>query len=68
MFLKLRLRIDITGIVTLAVFWLSAFTRFIGSIQNSSLGLSGEGAVINIMSIQLVWISLYYFTFEMKQI
>ena len=34
MFLKLRLRIDITGIVTLAVFWLSALTRVIGTIQN----------------------------------
>ncbi len=34
MFLKLRLRIDITGIVTLAVFWLSALTRVTGTIQN----------------------------------
>lgn len=51
MFLKLRLKIDVTGIVTLAVFWVSALTKLISSIQIQSLGLNGLSGAISIMSV-----------------
>ncbi len=51
MFILLRLRVDITGIVTLTVFWISALTRLIGSFQLETQGMNGLGAVILIISL-----------------
>ncbi len=33
MFVKLRLSVDATGVVTLAIFWFSALTKMISNIQ-----------------------------------
>ena len=33
MFIKLRLTVDVTGVITLAFFWFSAFTKMMSSIQ-----------------------------------
>ncbi len=51
MFLKLRLRIDVTGIVTLTVFWISSLTKLISAIQIEKRGPNGVGAIIVIMSL-----------------
>ncbi len=51
MFLKLRLRIDAAGIVTLTVFWISSLTKLISAIQIENRGPNGIGAIIFIMSL-----------------
>jgi hypothetical protein len=51
MFAKIRLSADATGVVTLAIFWFSALTRMISSIQIQEQGLIGLTASISIMSV-----------------
>jgi hypothetical protein len=68
LFAKLGLRVDATGVVTLAIFWLSVFARTISSIQIQEQGLNGLTVGISLMYVQLVWSSLYFFTFELRKI
>ncbi len=47
MFIILRLRVDITGIVTLTVFWISDLTRLISTVQlQTTQGPNGISATI----------------------
>jgi hypothetical protein len=51
MFLKLRLTVDVTGVITLAFFWFSALTKMISSIEIKRHGLIGMTIAINIISV-----------------
>ena len=50
MFVKLRLTVDVTGVVTLAFFWFSALTKMISSIQLQEQGLNGMTIATSILS------------------
>ena len=51
MFLKLRLTVDVTGVITLAFFWFSSLTKMISSIQTKQQGLIGMTIAISIISV-----------------
>jgi hypothetical protein len=58
----------VTGVITLLIFWVSAMVKMVSNIEIDQKGLTGLTSAISIMAIQLVWASLFYFTFEMKMI
>jgi hypothetical protein len=51
MFMKLRLTVEVNGVVTLAFFWFSALTKMISSIQTKQHGLIGMTIAISIISV-----------------
>ena len=51
LFVKLGLRVDATGVVTLAIFWLSVFARTISSVQIQEQGLNGLTVGISLMYV-----------------
>lgn len=50
MFFKLRLTVDMTGVITLAIFWFSALAKMISSIELQEHGLNGMTIAISIIS------------------
>jgi hypothetical protein len=51
LFIKLRFRVDLTGIVTLTFFWISAVAKMVSSIQIEMKGLTGLASGISIMAV-----------------
>jgi len=64
-FVKLKVRVDFSGILTLLLHLIVAVQRLV----NHFLFDEGESSLLNtdvqVFGNSLIWISLYYFTFEM---
>ena len=62
-FLKLRFRLDISGLLTLILHYVVTVLRIINHYQpfNSPVQI-----FINLLGSYLIWFSFYYFTIEMK--
>jgi hypothetical protein len=65
---KLKFKVDTTGMITLSIFLGLAIIRMVNDLQQQKNGSSSISAALNIISQQLMWCCLYYFTFEMKLI
>jgi hypothetical protein len=63
-FIRLKFKIDFTGILTLLMQLAVAILRVI--TNRFAASESPVGVTLNISGQQLIWISLYYFTFELK--
>lgn len=62
-FLKLRFKLDISGLLTLILHYVVTVLRIINHYQpfNSPIQI-----FINLLGSYLIWFSFYYFTIEMK--
>ena len=65
---KLKFKVDPTGMITLAIFLCLAIIRLVNDLQEQKVGTSTVSVCLSLMSQQLMWSSLYYFTFEIKLI
>jgi len=65
---KLKFKVDATGMISLAIFLGLAIIRLVNDIEELKIGSSAISVSLSIISQQLMWSSLYYFTFEMKMI
>jgi hypothetical protein len=59
-FVSLKFKVDFSGIVTLVLHFVVSALRVVNSVR-----FSGYRNIIQVLSSCLIWISLYYFTYEM---
>lgn len=65
---RIKMKIDLTGVLTLAIMLFAAFVRFIMQFFDNGSTMSGTFQTVQGVCQILVWFSLYYFTFEMEKI
>ena len=63
--LKLKFKMDFSGILTLLVLLIAALQRLISHELSSNPGTNKLDNMLQVASNNLIWISLCYFTFEL---
>ena len=68
LFWRLKFRVDRSGLLTLLLYWVASLFRFLYHILPDVTLHSVVYEVFITMCQILIWVSLYYFTFEMRLI